>query len=120
MAGVLYLTNDPKFGVVAPINTEKERAKRRQYKIMGLLIIVIKNLNGPARKKTKIVNRSMNKLSSEAANTVAFFASQTKGLYKVANIAAGAILIKLETVPSNSTPSEKLEPAFSSRFEYDS
>lgn len=107
MAGILYLTRVPKFNVVAPTNSAKTIAKKKQYNTTGFLRMVEINFFIPTFFKTNNVNNIIARLSSEESKVDIFLDSHKNGLKKVATIAAGAILIRLPVLPSNSTPNEK-------------
>lgn len=107
MQGILYRTNVPKLSVVAPTNNAKTIEKKKQYSIIGFLIMVRKNFLMPTFLSTNNVNNISVRLSKEESNVEIFFDSHKKGRYNVAAIAAGAIFARLVIEPSNSTPSEK-------------
>ncbi len=62
------------------------------------------------------VNNIRARLSRDESKVEIFLDSQMNGLNKVAMIAAGAILARLDTLPSNSTPSEKFDSTSAAWF----
>ena len=74
-------------------------------------LIELRNRRRPRVRKTFKVNNMMASASKEDSNVEGFLDSQIKGRKRVATIAAGAILTRLLTDPSNSTPREKLDSA---------
>ena len=75
MQGILYLTNVPKFKVVAPINNANKTEKKKQNITIGSLMMVVKNGIGPTLNSTNNVRSIRVKLSREDNNVDIFFDS---------------------------------------------
>jgi hypothetical protein len=76
MQGILYLTNVPKFKVVAPMNNANKTEKQKQNITMGSLKMVLKKGMGPTLNNTNTVSSISVKLSREDNRVESFFDSQ--------------------------------------------
>jgi len=109
--GILYLTSDPKFGVVIPTINPKARQNTRQNNSTLSLNKAIKNPTGPALKRVYKKNNMKIVLSKALKNIMGLEDSQKYGLKKTAFITLGEIFSRPFKLRSTSPNSKKDLPS---------